>query len=171
MSGRFHLALAWIAVGGLMAAMAWAFATLAGLPTPDRSWQFLVFVLPLGILMVATQPRNADEQLLLFAGFGVDSSNRRRALRSCFAPYRPKWPGRRYWSSPVGLAAAALLVLSAVTVLLLPYAFYLAFLFALRRAAWLGNAPALAFERDWLGVRGPVRPGAEAQLARLPGSR
>ena len=171
MSGRFHLALAWAAVAGLIAAMAWAFAILARLPTPDRSWQFLIFVLPLGILMVAMQPRNEDEQLLFFAGLGLPSSNRRRAPRSCFAPYRPKWLSWRYWSSPVGLAAAVLLLLSVVTVLLLTYVFYLAFLFALRRAAWLGNATALAFERDWLGVRGPVRPRAEAQLARLPGSR
>jgi len=103
-------------------------------------------------------PRDEGERLLSGAGVGLHPSNRRRALLSCFAPYRPmsldKWIARH---PRIALAQVVLIPFFLVSGLILPMAFFLAAIFTLRRAAWAGSPLAAALESDLLGVRGPVR--------------
>lgn len=169
MGGRFFLLLAMIALAAFAASLVWAGAIVAGRAQYGSLWQFPAFFLPLAISMFAIAPRTEGERLLLAAPFGLTRSNRRAALVSCFAPYRPresaiggigKGPNARITGATFALGALTL-----ASGLIIPVACFGAFALALRRAAWCGNGDAILLEWDWLRVRGPVRVGAGGRLA------
>jgi len=168
MGGRFFLVLAYLALAGLVASTAFAVAVAFGRIEFNPSYQIGVFLVPLAIAMLAMRPRSEDERILSAAPMGLHPSNRRRALKSCFAPYRPRrfagWfrtPFRRR----VMTVQVILGVLLLATRLIIPAAFGMAFLMALRRAAWLGNPHAIILEWDWLRLRGPISSRDGRELA------
>lgn len=159
MRGRLFFYLAVFALIGFLASMVWAAAIVVASAPRDPLWQVgptAMFLLPTG---VALWPRSRDEQLLAGAPTGLHRSNRRAALGSCFAPYRPRrgWLGFGKTGSPrLNLITALLIAAVLWTRFIVPLFAFTAFVLTLRRAAWLGIADAILLEWDWLRVSGPV---------------
>jgi hypothetical protein len=172
MGGRFFLGLAYFAFAGMILSTALAAAVMLKGIEFNPLYQFGAFLVPLALIMLALRPRDEDERILSGAAIGLHPSNRRRALKTCFAPYRPRRFAGWFRTSFRRRVSALQLVFAVLLLgakLIIPYAFFMAFLMALRRAAWFGNLDAIILEWDWLRLRGPIssREGRElaAQLA------
>lgn len=92
---------------------------------------------------------------------------------TCYAPFRPRRYSRYLSGNQARLFWLNLpfLLILAVTGVILPLGFLVAFVVAIRRAAWSGNFDAIVMEWDWLRVRGPVVTEAGQHLAALARGR
>jgi hypothetical protein len=166
--GRFFFFLAMTALAGLAASLAWAAAIMFGSAPHKPPLDSVLCAAIVPVAMLALWPRSDGERLLLGARLGLHSSNRRAALASCFAPFRPRLRPAAHVRGPrlrwtlLTTALIATLLASGVAA---PFFAYTLFMLSLRRAAWYGDPNAILMEWDWLRVRGPVLTGAGRRLA------
>jgi hypothetical protein len=168
MSGRFYLLLSLVALAGLAASLVWTFAILFHHAAAHPPIQFALFILTILIGMPAARSKTEGERLLMAAPLGLHPTNRRKALASCFAPYRARTFDRallRPTSRRVTILGLIVLVPSLLALFLVPFGFFIAAIMSLRRAAWLGDPDAIMLECDWLGFAGPIRTEEGRRLA------